>query len=445
MSGEDKLSRRRYVQIASAVGAAGLAGCSGGSNGGGSDGGSGGDSGSGTATSGDSSSSGTSAALEVLHGWTGGDGKTAINETVSAFEEEYPDMATDFRPIGGGGNENLNAVVAKRLGNNNPPSAFAGWPGKNLVKYEGALGNLDSVWEGGLRDAHVKEAVGLCQQNGHFRAMPIGSHRLNNLFYNVSVVEEAGVDPSSLSSASDLIDAMDAVAENTDAVPMAHAMKGAWTTLQLFGVVMLSTEGYDAYMDFVEGDGNKAAVKSAFQTTKEILTGYINDDASSIGFTSANQKLMNGEAAFIHQGNWAAGAYKNADLTYDEDWGSVPFPGTGDMYTLHIDGFIYTGNNPSPQKAKKWMEFVGGKTAQKTFNQYKGAIPTRTDVSKDAFGPYLSKVMDDFASVSKKPPTLAHGLAVVPEKMTTLKDIITSEFSGPYNVDAAATQFIDTI
>lgn len=417
-------TRRTVLRGAGAAGTAGLvglAGCAGGGGG------------------------GSDEPLEVLHGWTGGDGKKAVNSLTDAFKEAHPDMAAEFKPIGGGGNENLNTVVANRLSNDNPPSSFANWPGKNLVKYEGALGDVSSVWEE-IGDAHVSEAADLCKYNGAFRAVPIGSHRLNCLFYNVSVVEEAGIDVDSLTSVSALVEAMATISEETDKVPMAHAMKGAWTTLQLFAAVMLGQEGFDSYMTFVNGEGGREAVASAFETTKEILTDYINDDAASIGFTTANQKIMNGEAAFIHQGNWAAGAFRNkSGFDYNDGWGFKTFPGTEGMYTLHFDAFLYPGDNPSPEKAKTWHKFVGGKKAQVAFNKYKGSIPTRTDVSKGEFGPYLQETIDDFAAADKRPPTLAHGLAVVPETMTELKNIITKEFSGPYNVEAAADKFVSTV
>ena len=389
---------------------------------------------------------GSNAPLEVLHGWTGGDGKQAVNNLTETFESEHSEVNTEFKPVGGGGNTNLNTVVSNRLSNDNPPSAFAGWPGNNLTQYEGVLGSISDVWEGDLADAHVQEARELSRYDGEYRAMPIGSHRLNNLFYNVSVVEEAGVDPASLESPSALLDALDAVARNTDKAPMAHAMKAPWTTLQLFGAVLLSTRGFDDYMTVVDGEGGKAAVREAFETTQTVLSEYVNDDAASIGFTSANQKIMNGEAAFIHQGNWAAGAFRNKeDFAYDEDWGATAFPGTEGQYTLHIDSFIYPGDNPSPEKTKTWMEFAGSERGQIAFNRYKGSIPTRPDVSTERFGPYLEETIDDFANADRKPPTLAHGLAVVPSTLTGLKGVITDEFSGPYDVESATQSVIDTI
>lgn len=419
-----ELTRRRFVTATSAGSLAGLVGLSA------------------------SVSGQTGEPLEVLHGWTGGDGEQAIDNLTSVFGEQHSDVETDFKPIGGGGNRNLDTVVANRLSNRNPPSSFANWPGKNLVKYEGVLGSVNDVWEEeGFTDSHVQEAVDLHKnEDGDFVAVPIGSHRLNNLFYNVSVVEEAGVDPDSLTSVSALMDALETVASETDKTPMTHGMNGVWTTLQLFAVVMLGQEGFEPYMNFIRGEGDENAVRSTFETLEEILTNYISDDAASIGLTESNQNIVNGNAAFIHQGNWAAGAYRNAeDFDYDEDWGAKTFPGTENMYMLHFDSFLYPSDNPTPETTRTWLRFVGGEDAQIAFNRFKGSIPTRTDVSKSEFGPYLQETMDDFSEAEQRPPTLAHGLAVVADKMTALSDVLSNNFTGPYDVDAATNGFMNAV
>ncbi len=446
-NGDDQKSRTRrtFIRASGVAALAGLAGCSSGGGGGStatetSGGGS-------TATETSGGDGGMQGPVEVLHGWTGGDGARAAEALTNAFNEAHPDVGLNMNPIGGGGNQNLDAVVANRLQSNDPPGSFANWPGPNLLRYEGVLGNVDDVWsENNFEEVMVQEAIDLHKQNGHFRAVPLGSHRLNCLFYNVSVVEEAGIDVSSLNSPSALIDAFKKVQKNTDATPMTHAMSGTWTTTQLWAAVMLGVNGYQSYMDFIEGNGSESDVRAAFETTAEMLRNYIPKDAASLNLTASNQNIIKGNAAFIHQGNWAAGAFRNAeDFAYNEDWGFKTFPGTEGMYTLHFDSFLYPANNPTPQASKIWEAFVGSPEAQVAFNQYKGSIPTRTDVSMDAFGPYLQETAKDFANAEYRPPTLQHGLAVPSETMTQLNEVISSEFTGPYNVDAATQGFLDAV
>ncbi|NKE34913.1 carbohydrate ABC transporter substrate-binding protein [Natronococcus sp. JC468] len=424
MSNNNSHSRRRVLKgvgAASAAGMASLAGC----------------------LTGEEESENT---LEVLHGWTGGDGAEAADALFSAFEEEHSDVDLNNKPIGGGGNENLDQTVSTRLNSGDPPSAFAGWPGSNLEQYDGVLGDIQSdVWEeAGLEDAHVEEAVEACQFDDGYSAVPIGSHRMNDLFYNVGVLEDAGVDPESLDDVDALIDALETIDSETDATPLAMSLE-AWAILQTWAVVMLSTQGYDAYMSFIEGDGDESAVRDTFETLEELLSNYINDDAASVGFTEVNQDIMSGDAAFIHEGNWVAGAYINEDLEYGEEWGAIRYPGTEDMYGLHIDSFIYPGDNPSPEATATFLRFAGGETAQVAFNQYKGSIPTRSDVSTEEFNDYLTETIEDFEAASEKPPTLAHGLAVDQSTQSSLEDVLNNNFADPFDVDAATTGFMDAI
>jgi len=443
MSRNDNLTRRRFVSATTAAAALGLAGCSdggdGGDDGGGDGGGDGGDGGDGNGGNGE--------ALEVLHGWTGGDGALAAEALVEAYGEQFPDTEHEFNAIGGGGNQNLDAVVANRLSNDNPPSSFANWPGKNLNKYEGVLGNVDDVWaDNNFEEAHVDEAIDLHQQNGAYRAVPLGSHRLNNLFYNVEVVEEAGVDPGSLDSVDAMVEAFDAVASETDAVPFSHLLSAPWATVQLFGTMFISQHGVDTYNEFIGGNPDEEAVTATFEAMASVMENYISDDASSIGLTESNGKILDGSAAFIHQGNWAAGAYRNADdFAYEEDWGAIPFPGTEGIYELHFDSFLYPANNPTPRKTKDFLGFIGGEDAQIAFNQFKGSIPTRTDVDMSEFGPYLQDAQEDFANADARPRNLFHGLGIVAEVRTAMSDTTSSEFTGPFDVDAAASGFVDAV
>jgi glucose/mannose transport system substrate-binding protein len=429
----DDDQRRRFLKLAAAgglVGTAGLAGCAGQSS--------------------DDQETQTESPfpLEVMHGWTGGDGKEAITALTDGFKEKYPDMDTMFKPIGGVANVGLNTLINQRFANQDPPSSFAAWPGKHLSQYtaDDLLGDItDSVWShNDMESGFLEEAKELSKSDGAYVAVPIGSHRLNNLFYNVSVLEDAGVDPSSISSPEKLVSALEAVDQNTDAAGMAQAMTGANTVLQLWGATFLGNQGYQPYMDLINGDGDVDAVKESLELVKQYAQ-YFNEDADSTSPPGANEKIMNGEAAFLHQGNWMAGGYRANDLTYNEDWGWIAFPGTSNMYTLHFDAFVYPGDNPSPQKSAKWLRYVGSKEAQIEFNKRKGSIPARTDVSKDEFGPYLQETIEDFASVDHKPPTIAHGLAVSPDKLVECRKVLNNNFMGPYNVDAAAEGLIDAL
>lgn len=440
--------RRKYLEAVAAAGLMGtgaFAGCLG-------DGGSSGEENTGETGGGESTGTAefNDQSLEVIHPWTGGGGQEAINAVIEGFESQYPDIDTDFRGVGATANVQLNQLINQRLANRNPPGSFNAWPGAHLRPFvesdQDVLGDItESVWQHeNFEEAFIDEAKELSQFDGRYVTVPIGSHRLNNLFYNIEVVESAGVSPSDVETPEDLVPLLQTIEEETDAVGMAQSMVNANTQLQLWAAVHLGMHGYQAYMDMTSGDGDIGRVRESLDVTKQYAE-FFNQDASSLSPPEANELIMNGSAGVYHQGNWMAGSYQAADLTYEEDWGWIPFPGTENMYTLHMDAFVHPANNPAPAKAVRWHRYVGSKEAQINFNKNKGAIPVRTDVSKDEFGPFLTRTMEDFQSVEHRPPTLAHGLAVPPTTLSNLQEVFSNNFMGPYNVDDTAQAIIDTI
>ena len=382
----------------------------------------------------------TDNAMEALHGWTGGDGAAAVGKLVDMFEEQHPDIEHDIKPIGGDANENLNATVARRLANRNPPDAFASWPGKTMEQYGGRLRSIDDVWEeNNYTETIHPKAREASRLNDAYRSIPLGSHRLNNLFYNVSVLEEAGVDPDSLTSYDAYIDALEAVQSETDAIPMTMTTRGSWAPLQYFVEFMLGTEGQEAYEAWLDGEGDKQALVRSLEKTKNVIENYTNEDKSSISFPEANDKLIAGNAAFFTMGNWAYGMYRNTDdFAYEEDWGWVPFPGTEDMYVWHLDNFLFPRDGNAPRKAEVFAEFLGTKDVQVEFNNLKGSIPLRTDVDGSRLTDFLNLNVEDLNNLEKFPPTLAHGLAATADELSACKDAIASNFMGPYEPEATA-------
>ncbi|MFC7042480.1 ABC transporter substrate-binding protein [Halonotius sp. GCM10025705] len=413
------MSRRTVLTTTSAAAVAGLAGCSGGGGGGdGGDGGSGGNE------------------LELLHAWSSGDGNAAIAALIEGFQEEHPDVEFAEEPVDGAARSNLDQVVLNKLQANDPPSTFQTWPGKTLAKFDGAYEDIEGdVWDDDLKENYLAGPQEQAQYDGSYVTVPLNIHRINNLFYNTAVLEEAGVDPESLSSPSDVVDACETIAAETDAVPFAQQTSGGWSTVQLWETILLGQAGIDGYEAFINGNGDTAAVESALQSVVD-LSEYYPSDSSSISFTEANTMVMDGDAAFIHQGDWAAGAYSNADdFNYGDDWGQVTYPGSG-SYLLNMDSFPYLANNPSPEATKQFLSYCGSAEGQVLFNAEKGSIPPRSDADVSSLNNFQQDQFEDFNAADNQPPSIQHGLAVSPGVSTN----ISSAFSGFLeDYDAAAT------
>ncbi|WP_324663525.1 ABC transporter substrate-binding protein [Haloarcula sediminis] len=412
MTDGDGVSRRRVLQGAGVAAVAGLAGCGGG---------------------GDSGSDG----IELLHAWSDGDGNAAIGALIDGFQEAHPDVEFAEEPVNGAARSNLDQVVQNRLQSNDPPSTFQTWPGKTLEKFGDAYADIEGdVWDQDMKDNYLEGPQAQAQMDGTYVTVPLNIHRINNLFYNANVLESAGVDPSTLSSPSDVVDACEQVAQNTDAVPFAHQTSGAWSTIQLWETILLAEGGIDGYEAFINGNGNRSEVKAALDSVVE-LEEYYPSDASSLSFTEANTMVMEGNAAFIHQGDWAAGAYSGDDsFNYGEQWGQVTYPGTSGSYLLNMDSFPFLANNPTPEATKTFLSYCGSAEGQVLFNAEKGSIPPRSDADVSSLNQFQQDQYEDFNNADSQPPSIQHGLAVAPGVKTN----ITSAFSGFLEEsDASAT------
>jgi glucose/mannose transport system substrate-binding protein len=429
MTRDTRITRRRVLKGAGVAGIAGLAGCIGGSG-----------------ESGNSGGKSESNTLEIQHWWTGSDGSAAIASLLKGFKQKYPDIKVNENPVAGGGGTNLEAVIKKRVLNGNPPSTWQAWPGANLKPFvdAGKLKDIgDSVWsKNDMKSAYLKGPKQVAKPSGNYVTVPINIHRLNNLFYNKKVIEEAGVDPASIAKPSDLVGAMKKV-EDAGYTGMAHSTKSSWMTGELWAQVILGEYGNDVYTAFTEGKvkENKKAVEGALDIVKEYSKFYPKD-SGSIGWEGANRKVINGKAGFIDMGDWAAGMYRaQKEFKYEKDWGHVPYPGTKGMYALNMDSFPFPKNNPSPDVTEKFLRYAGSIEAQKRFNPKKGSIPPRTDVPMKPFGPFLKQQRKDFEKSKAQPPSIAHGLALPPGQLKSFGEAMAS-FTASYDVNATYSKLV---
>jgi len=422
MSDENQYISRRNVLRATGVATAGaLAGCGGGGNGNGNGGNGNGNGGNGNGMG------NASGEVSILHAWGSGDGANALQALKDGFENE--DVNVTDSVVQGAARSNLVSSIQTRMSSGNPPSTWQAWPGKNLLRFTAdQYGDLEGdVWDSDLKDNYLEGPKQQAQVDGKYVAVPLNIHRINNLFYNTSVVEEAGVDPSSFSTPSDVLDAMETVASETDATPHAHA-NAAWTAGQLWETVLLAQAGQSGYNDYINGEGSRSAVESALEAV-DTMIDYTFDDASSIGFPEASTRMQNGEAAFMHQGDWAAGGF-GEDFVYGEDWDHVPFPGSEGHYALNMDSFPFPAEAPNPEATKVFLKYCGGTEAQIAFNREKGSIPPRSDADVSQLNEFQQDQYDNFTNSDAQPPSIQHGLAVVPPVLSNFGDAFSDFISN---------------
>jgi glucose/mannose transport system substrate-binding protein len=455
-------TRRLFLASTALGGTAALAGCSGGGGGGGGDTETETDSGSGsgdtdtetdteTATESGSGGSGTGS-LELAHWWTPESANAAIQSVLEGFSEQHPEYEISAQAIAGGAGDALQTEVRQRILNNDPPSTMQWWPGAALMPFieAGVLRDIgESVWsQNDMQDAYLEGPMNAARPgpDDTFVTVPINIHRINNLFYSIPVVEDAGVDPSSVGSPSELVEVLGQI-DDAGYVALPHQTAQPWPTLQLWANVFLGLYDAEMYAD-VTTNGNISNYESEVKEALGIVADmgqYFPEDAASLDWPQAQSYLIREEGAFQQQGDWAAGnLIANDEMEFQTDWDMVPFPGTEGMYQLNMDSFPFPEPNPSPQVTRDFLRYVGTAEAQRRFNPLKGSIPPRSDVSTEPFNPFLQRQIEDFTNSDVQPVSTAHGLSVPPGGLSDLQSA-TADFIGPWNVDQTYSRYVDAI
>lgn len=388
------------------------------------------------------------ASLEIQHSWTATAEKDASKALFDGFQKSNPDIMVSERTVAGRAGGDLQTTIRKRIIEDNPPSSWQAWAGKNLQTYvkAGALTNLDdSFWTGETEwDSFSTISKRLSKVDGSFVAVPLSIHRLNNLFYNVEILEDANIDPKTIDDPHTLLNEVETVEEESEAEGLVHATKYVWPTIELWESMLLGKHGLDTHQSIVNGNvrSNRHAVRDALELVDQYHE-HSPQALAPIDWHNAAKRFQNGNVAFFHQGDWAAAEFINDDeFVFGTDWAHMEFPGTENQYLLSMDVFPFPKNNPSPEIIPKFLRYVGSVEAQKRFAQKRGAIPPRKDVPQAAFTPFFRHQIAQFRRIDTQLPSIAHGLAIAPEPRTKLTNAI-KEFASTWDVDQTTAKIVE--
>lgn len=388
-----------------------------------------------------------SRALDILHPWTTSNEKDAAENLFSGFQRRYPETEIDEQTVAGRVGGDLQTTVKKQIIDGDPPSLWPTWGGMNLRTYVdgGALTQIgEDFWsektEWSLFPENIRH---LSKVDDSYVAVPLSIHRLNNLFYNIEILEDVGIDPKSIDDPQTLLNAVETVEEESDAKGLVHATKTVWPTLELWESILLGEFGEKAYESVVNGNirSNERAVRDSL----ELVEQYRKHSPSTIvpfDWRKATKRFLAGDIAFFHQGDWAAAAFRGDDeFVFRTNWGHVAFPGTADQFLLSLTSFPFPKHSRSTETTTEFLQYVGSRSAQKEFAQRRGAIPSRRDVPKAEFSRYFRRQIRRFRGGEGTIPSIAHGLAVAPAPQTKLTKAM-EHFTSTWNVDQTTQKIL---
>ncbi|AWB26867.1 ABC transporter substrate-binding protein [Halococcoides cellulosivorans] len=378
--------------------------------------------------------------VELVHRLAGGDGRAALE----AFLAGIDDVRVETTLV-----DDVGLTVKTRLLREEAPDCWIGWPGRTLEPYvqAGMLADAGPVWTDDVRAAYREGPREAARIDGVFRAVPITIHRINNLFFHPDPVDRAGVDLERVDSPAALIDALERIDEAVEAHPIAFPMKNPWTVLQAWETILVALAGASGYREILDGRvrDHRDAVERALDIVAR-LADLAAPDALYSSLTRANDRFIEGSAVTITQGDWVAGQYVDrADMEYGTDWDHVAVPGTGDAYVMNMDAVVATAAEDRDLDAvHALLAYAASVDGQRRFNQKKGSIPPRSDVSMDAFGPFRQDQARAFDAARSQPVSLTHGLGVSPTRLVECKTAMAA-FVAERDVGATTTALVDAL
>ncbi|MGC9214598.1 ABC transporter substrate-binding protein [Athalassotoga sp.] len=328
--------------------------------------------------------------FSIYDWWTAGGEAQAIASVLNMYHQAYPDVTIVQNPVAGGAGVNMQAVIKSLIFAGVPPTTFQVHAGWEMYQYTSAnlLQPITNLWqsEGWTSTSVFPERIQqLCSYKGQYYSVPIDVGRANMVWYNKAIFDKLGLTmPTTFQGFIDMLPVIKAAGYT----PIALGDSGNWTTAMLFDSTLLAVGGPKFFDQFFSGqiDASNPVVEKAIGYFKTELQ-YVNSNHASLTWDQACGLLVSGQAAMNIMGDWANGYFKAAGWTPDVNYGGVAVPGTEGVYNLVIDSFELPVGAPDPQNGINWLKLIGSAQAQITFNQIKGSIPARIDVSSAGFDP----------------------------------------------------------
>ena len=408
---------RRITALAAATAAVlALAACGSGNSGGG------GNTGGGT----------ESTEVEVFTWWAAGSELTGLQALEEVFAEQHPDFTFVNGAVAGGAGSAAKDLLQTRLQAGDPPDTFQAHAGAELQDYidAGQIEDVSDLYEEfGLTDVFPQDLIDLLTVDGAIYSIPSNIHRSNVVWANPTVLEDAGLDPSTPPADLDAwIEDLQTLQDAGVSTPLSVA--APWTQVHLLETVLMADLSADAYVGLWDGttDWNGAEVTAALAHF-ETLMSFTNTDRDGLDWPDATQMVIDGSAGYNVMGDWAVAAFEEAGIERGAGFVEFPVPGTDGSFGFLADSFTLPVGAPNPDGATAWLETVGSLEGQVAFNQAKGSIPARTDADPADFSEYQQSAIDSYAS-EEILPSLAHGAATPVAVLNAITDAVSKYTAG---------------
>ncbi|TDE01168.1 ABC transporter substrate-binding protein [Jiangella asiatica] len=277
---------------------------------------------------GGASDSASSGELSMWTEWSGGY-QASADALFAEFEEKNPDIAVAHRAIG---NEDFFTAVRTGLSGNTPPDViqFEGYQQTRDFAGAGQLLDVTDIWED-VKDQYLlsDSLVSACEVDGKVYCLPWSLSTVNQVFYDPTLLEQAGVEPPT--TMEELVAAGETL-KDAGITPIALGAKDGWPANHWFNVFVGHRCGYDVVYQAINQDGaawtDDCFVQAATDLENLASQGMFNEGVASSDYDAMTALFLSGRTAMMNTGQWFVSSWTDSPPPFDV--GIVPFPAWSD-------------------------------------------------------------------------------------------------------------------
>jgi raffinose/stachyose/melibiose transport system substrate-binding protein len=329
-------------------------------------------------TSDSSSGSGGSETLEFATNLAaGGTALTELTKVTKEFEAAHPGVKINISP----GTATYEADIKVRLASGNLPDLWSthGW---SLIRYSDFLLPLNK--EAWAKNFNPALSGAMKNSKGQFFAYPVNTD-IAGIVYNKTVLKDAGVDPSTLTTWDKFTEASKKI-KAAGVIPISASGKDSWFAGYFADWLSPGAYSESDLKSLQDGKYKPAGYEKVLdQVTEWQKAGLFNPDYSSAVTDDLAKALANGTTAFVLSPN----DLPNNALTFNPkaELGYIPIPGfdEGEQYFVGGEGQAYGiwKDSKHLETAKAYIAFLAEPKNTSALAGALGSIPGLTDATSD--------------------------------------------------------------
>lgn len=301
---------------------------------------------------------------------------TVFQDYKTTFEEMYPEVTVEFQAL-----TDYAGEVKTRMSTTDYGDVLLLPSSIEASDYPDFYEPLGSVEELGEK----YRFIGAAELDGTVYGIPTFGNA-NGMVYNKDVFVQAGI--TDLPTTPDeLIEDLEAIKANTEAIPMYTNYKDGWPLSWPQGLVGTVSADPDALVKMAEDktpwdEGKEKAVVDSL-LFDIVAAGLTEDDPTTTNWENSKNLLATGEIAMMPLGSWAVPQMQEAAEKAGGDPGSIgfmpaPFQVDGDFHSPTGSDYTIGINVNSEHKAaaRAWIDFF---VEDSGFNEFAGGLPTLKD------------------------------------------------------------------